>query len=45
MTLFPFTKDYFAKIRGLSTTVDGVHFNSKSAKVLALEIEKYIIAK
>lgn len=45
MTLFPFTKDYFAKMRGLTTTVDGAHFNSKSAKVLAEEIEKYIMFK
>ena len=45
MTLFPFTKDYFAKIRNLTTSVDGVHFNSKSTKILAMEIEKKIISK
>lgn len=45
MTLFPFTKDYFAKARGLTTSVDGAHFNSESARVLAMEIEKNIIGK
>lgn len=45
MTLLPFTKDYFAKIRGLTTSVDGVHFNSESASVLAAEIEKHILAE
>jgi len=33
-------KDIFAKARGLNTSVDGVHFNSASAKILAAEIEK-----
>jgi lipase/acylhydrolase, GDSL family len=41
MTLFPFTKDCFARLRGLTTSVDGAHFNSESAKILAMEIEKY----
>ena len=43
MTLFPCTKDCFAKMRGLTTSVDGVHFNSESAKILAMEIEKHIL--
>lgn len=42
MTLFPFSKDCFAKVRSLTTSVDGVHFNSESARVLAMEIEKHI---
>ena len=33
-------KDMFAKAQGLNTSVDGVHFNSASAKILATEIEK-----
>ena len=40
MTLLPFCKDGFAKARGLNASVDGVHFNSASAKILAAEIEK-----
>lgn len=44
MTLLPFTKDYFVKIRGLATSVDGVHFNAESASVLAAKIEKHIFA-
>ena len=40
MTLLPFTKDFFARARKLRSTVDGVHFNSASAKMLAAEIEK-----
>ena len=42
MTLFPFTKDCFAKLRDLTTSVDGAHFNSESAKVLATEIGRYV---
>ena len=42
MTLFPFTKDCFAKVRGLTTSVDGVHFSSESAKILAMEIGRYL---
>ncbi|AVM68052.1 GDSL family lipase [Lachnospiraceae bacterium oral taxon 500] len=44
MTVLPFSKDWFAQIRGLKVSVDGVHFNSKSAKILAKEIEKNIAA-
>lgn len=42
MTLCPSSKDWFAKIRGLTSTVDGAHFNSVSAKILAHEIEKIL---
>ena len=42
MSLLPFTKDYFSRLRGLTTSVDGVHFNSQSAKILAKEIENHI---
>ena len=35
MLLLPFTKDWFSKSRGLKLTVDGVHFNSLSARLLA----------
>lgn len=42
MTLFPSSKDLFSKLRGLTTSVDGAHFNSTSANLLALEIEKYL---
>lgn len=44
MSLAPFTKDRFAKRRGLTTSVDGAHFNSKSAKILAKEVEKHLLA-
>ena len=43
MSLLPFTKDKFAKRRGLTTSVDGVHFNSNSAKILAKEVENYLV--
>ncbi len=43
MTLLPFCKDGFAKARGLNASVDGVHFNSASAKILAAEIEKAVL--
>ncbi|MEB3024912.1 MULTISPECIES: SGNH/GDSL hydrolase family protein [unclassified Parvimonas] len=42
MTLVPISKNYFAKIRGLTTTVDGVHFSYESARILAIEIAKNI---
>ncbi len=42
MFVFPFTKDYFSKLRGLELTVDGVHFNSRSAKLIANEINNII---
>lgn len=42
MTILPFTKDWFSKIRGLNMTVDGAHLNSRLAKLIASEIEKTI---
>lgn len=43
MSIIPSTKDKFAKRRGLTTSVDGAHFNSNSAKILAEEVEKYLM--
>lgn len=43
MSLAPFTKDRFSKRRGLTTSVDGAHFNSDSAKILAKEVEKHLL--
>lgn len=42
MTLFPESKGWFAKKRELVQTVDGVHFSSKTASLLAKEIEQKI---
>ena len=42
MTLFPKSKEWFASMRGLNQTVDGAHFNSTTAKLLAQEIEAKI---
>ncbi len=39
MLIFPSSKDWLARRRGLELTVDGVHFNSVSAKLLAEEIK------
>ena len=39
--VFPFTKDLMGKWNGLNYTVDGLHLNSTSAKIIAKEIEKY----
>ena len=39
MLLLPFTKDWFSRKRHLKTTVDGIHFNSASAKALAKAVE------
>ena len=38
MFVLPFSKDWFSKIRDLELTVDGVHFNSLSAKLISKEI-------
>ncbi|MEG1460809.1 MAG: SGNH/GDSL hydrolase family protein [Oscillospiraceae bacterium] len=38
MAFLPFTKDWFSKARHLEFTVDGAHFNSKTAKLLAKEL-------
>lgn len=43
MLLFPFSKDWFSKLRHLGLTVDGVHYNSISASVIAAEIEKVYV--
>ncbi len=43
MTLLPFFKDWFSKARKLSLTVDGAHFNSKSAKLIAKAIEVVLL--
>jgi len=40
MTLFPKSKDWFAKKRELVQTVDGVHFSSKTASILSKEIDR-----
>ncbi len=40
MGLFPFTKDFYSRRRGLELTVDGVHFNSFSGEIAAREVEK-----
>lgn len=40
MALFPMEKDRLSKRRGLDLTVDGVHYNSKSAKLLAAAVVK-----
>ncbi|MDD7268048.1 MAG: SGNH/GDSL hydrolase family protein [Lachnospiraceae bacterium] len=42
MTLFPKSKEWFASMRGLNQTVDGAHFSSTTAKLLAQEIETKI---
>lgn len=42
MGLLPFTKNWFSKRRGLELTVDGVHFNERSARLAAGEAERAI---
>lgn len=42
MLIFPYSKDWLAKRRGLELTVDGVHFSSVSAKLIAKKIEEHI---
>ncbi len=44
MGLLPFVKDRFARRRKLQLTVDGVHFNSASAKALAGAVEEKLNA-
>ena len=39
MVLLPFTKDKLSQARGLSLTVDGVHFNTFAARLLAERLE------
>lgn len=40
MLLFPFSKDWFSKLRCLELTVDGAHFNSRAAKLIGEAINK-----
>ena len=40
MAVPPFTKDWFGRMRGLKLTVDGVHYNTASAKALAGEVQR-----
>lgn len=40
MPIFPFSKDWFSKLRHLELTVDGVHYNSQSAKLIGNAITK-----
>ena len=40
MAVLPFTKDWFGRMRGLKLTVDGVHYNTASAKALAGEVQR-----
>jgi lysophospholipase L1-like esterase len=43
MLVFPFSKDWFSKARRLELTVDGAHFNSLSARIVAAEISKQVL--
>jgi len=43
MFLFPFSKDWFSKLRHLELTVDGVHFNSLSAKLIGDAVSQSVI--
>ncbi|MGI6151649.1 MAG: SGNH/GDSL hydrolase family protein [Christensenellales bacterium] len=43
MMLLPRTKDGFARRRHLSLTVDGIHLNSRSARLLAAEISRQVL--
>lgn len=45
MSLLPFSKDAFARIRGLHGSVDGVHLSAQAARLLAGEIERVLIAE
>lgn len=40
--VLPFTKDWFGRMRGLKLTVDGVHYNTESARVLAVEVQRHL---
>ena len=42
MFFFPFLKNLFSRVRKLELTVDGVHFNSFAAKLLAENLEREI---
>ena len=40
--VLPFTKDWLGRMRGLKLTVDGVHYNTESARVLAVEVQRHL---
>ena len=42
MLIFPFLKNLFSRVRRLELTVDGVHFNSFTAKLLAENLESEV---
>lgn len=42
MMIFPFAKDFFSKIRHLSLTVDGVHYNKLSASKIGKAVNNII---
>ncbi len=45
MGLFPRTKDGFSRRRGLELTVDGVHFNTRSARLAAETVQAAALGK
>lgn len=45
MAVLPFTSDLFSKTRGLELTVDGVHYNSVSARLLGEAVNKAVLLK
>ena len=45
MLVFPFSKDWFSKLRHLELTVDGVHFNLRAAKLIGDAINKFLTQK
>ena len=45
MGLFPRTKDGFSRRRGLELTVDGVHFNTRSARLAAETVQAAAFGK
>lgn len=40
--LLPFTKEWLGRLRKLKLTVDGVHYNRTSARVLGGEVQRYL---
>lgn len=43
MLVLPFTKDWLSKLRHLELTVDGIHFNSRAAKLIGNAINNSIL--
>jgi lysophospholipase L1-like esterase len=43
MLALPFSKDWFSKFRRLELTVDGVHFNSRAAKLIGYALQEKIL--